>query len=369
MTNPTQPSFRNLPTSRFCQALVFVYGLLIAAAGTSTRALEVKKLELVRETKETLASFGVISVGDMIVTEEALYLAVHQDTAGRGHCILVLDKTGRFIRETGRGLGRGPGELEAPQEISIWGNEIMINDLFGISYYDLKGRYIRRFCPFTLEISTVYLEDKLYIAASNPNTTSLFEAYTPEGKFLFEFGRKFKSIDESLLKERNIYAVLLPFMGKLLTDGDILYYLNSTFGMAIAFNPDGTERMSADLSSCFGNVGNNIVEENERLWVKGELGKGSFSINLLFLDAYLAGSQIYLLHRPGTMMSSYLEGKPSGPRILALDKETLQPVDEYAAPVMSTIMAVEMNDSGPLFYFFETRPEESGRILIYKEKK
>lgn len=137
----------------------------------------------------------------------------------------------------------------------------------------------------------------------------------------------------------------------------------------MAFNPDGKERNSVNIASRFGDWSEKIVEANERFWVRGERGDQSLEINELFLDACLAGNRIYLLYQPGIAMKAYPEGKRSGPRVLALNKETLQPVDEYAAPTMSIIMAVEMNGSGPLFYFFETRPEESGRILIYKEEK
>jgi hypothetical protein len=343
--------------------------VLFMLAGAFARGVDVKKLVPVREFKESLAPFKIGSISDIVVTSSALFVAVHQDQDGYGHNILVFDKDGSFQHKIGSRLGRGPDELEAPQEIAISGNEIMVNDGVGISFYSLEGKFMRRFSPFTLEISCAYADGKFYMVAANPNTKTLFEAYSPEGKFLFDFGQKFVDIKESLLKKYFLYAVYCSFEGKLLTDGSALYFINSSFGRAFVFDLCGHERGSFDLLPLFGSLGAETADFMKRWWVTGEIGQGEIQTKQMFLDADLSGDRLYILYQPKISMDEALQGKRAGTEILVLDKESFEHVGSYAAPVTSRVMAVEKVENGPLFYFFLGESQETQSISVYRGER
>jgi hypothetical protein len=338
-------------------------------ACASSLSMDVKRLALVREFKESLSPFNTLGVSDILVTPKALYLAVHQEINGRGHSILAFDKSGHFLHQIGQRLGRGPDELEAPQEIAIWGNEIMVNDIVGISFYSIEGKFLRRFNPFTLEISCTYVADKFYMAAANPNTKTLFEAYSPEGKFLFDFGNKFMDIKEALLKKFSLYAVYFPFMGKLLTDGSALYFINSTLGRVFVFDLDGKQKAAFDISSCFGSLGAETADFMKRWWVTGEIGQGEIQMREMFIDAGLSENRIYILYQPKISMDEYLQGKRTGTEILVLDKESFKPVEAYVVPMNRRTMGVETIDNTPFFYFSVGETGETQCISVFRGER
>ena len=309
---------------------------------------------------------------DLEIMDENIYVVENHP----GFRVLTFTKNGEFQKIIGK-EGREPGGLAFATEISACDKEIAIKGDTTFSFFSTDGVYLRRFNAFVMVPSFIYVNDRLYFVAANPNRKYLIEVYTKEGKFLSEFGEKFIKLHSSHLQKRHPHmAEWFVYTGNLLTDGEYLYYLNSMFGKAMKFSLDGKKIADADISGIFGEKGKEVKQENERYWIKeGRSNEGlSSSVkSVLFNDAYLCGDKIYILLRWQIKYEEYAAGKEPQCIIKVLEKNSFELLDEYKIKKSEgeypNALSVEEKDSNPVFYFTMSVREKSNIVAEYRREK
>jgi len=228
--------------------------------------------------------------------------------------------------------GQGPGDLQYPNRISIWKDELAVKDALGFSFYFLNGKFINKFKTFSAMPIFVLIENKIYWLNIDPKDDHLIEIYSKDGRFINNLGKKFHKIDLSLFKEFNpFYIEQIIYDGNLLTDGSFLYYLNSGFGDVIKYNLNGEQILKKNLANVFGKRGTAVLDKNRKIYFHDGLkiskdGSREYPRNYIFKDAYISGRFVYLLsgdYTPGENSPN----KEISIKVLSLD--TLELSKEY----------------------------------------
>lgn len=285
-----------------------------------------------------------------------------------GFRLLAYKRTGEFRMAMGKS-GYKPEEFSSPMEMSIWGNEVFVKDNGGLSIYGVDGRFSRRVRPFIHIVSFVVVKDQIFILCGTPGQKKLIHVFSLTGKFLSGFGDEFATLDYSLYKSMSpIHAKGSVYHGKLLSDGKYIYYLNSSFGRALAFTLEGRKIADKNIVGVFGEYGRTVAEANTTLWLKEgiDLKKtgGRIPERELFRDAYLCGGRIYILSKYWTPGDRSYKDK-----IFILDKYSFALLEEDLIQkakddsVMS--LCVEEVQGNPVFYFTKARSEANTVIAVY----
>lgn len=311
------------------------------------------------------------SLPDLEIMDENIYVVENSP----GFRVLTFTKDGEFQKIIGK-KGGEPGGLAFAIEISTWDKEIVIKGDTTFSFFSTEGAYLRRFNAFVMVPCFVYVKDRLYLVAANPDREYLIEVYSKKGKFLSEFGAKFKKLHSShLQKYYPNRAEWLVYTGHLLTDGEYLYYLNSKFGKAMKFSLDGTKIADVDISGIFGERGKEVIRDNEKYWIKEGISKERLSSqgwSVIFDDAYLCGDKIYILQRQITH-EEYVTEKIPQCIIKVLDKNSFKLIDEYKIKKNESeyprALSVEENDNDLVFYFTMSVREKSNIVAEYRREK
>ncbi len=263
---------------------------------------------------------------DLAIEGDILYTVINFE-----HKILKLKLDGelRFDKLIGT-PGQGPGDLTQPQSLSIWNGKIAVKDNFGFSFFSLDGVFLNKFRVFTANRNFLYLNNKIYYINPLPDKPFLIEVYDTQGKKLYDFGTKFIDLNFNLFRGMSPFSVeSYVFYANLLSDGQLIYYLNQMFGRLIIFSLDGVLQKQIDLLPLFGGKGKKILRENEKMWIQEGLDlyvKSSFKPYYLFIDACLGGDKIYLFG------SEWTPGKKERDEyiiIKCLDKKSLLPCGDY----------------------------------------
>lgn len=309
-------------------------------------------------------------VPDLEITEDSIYIVENYS----GHRILAYTKDGKFRKIMGK-KGKELGELTLPGEMSIWNKEIVVSDQAGLTVFKTDGSYLRRFRPFVNIVSFVYVKDKIYIFTAVPDKESLIDVFTPEGKFIFEFGKELFKLDFSLFRGMSpIHAKGYVYRGKLLSDGEYLYYINTKFGKAIVFSLNGTKIAEYDITKFFGEEGEKIKQNNEKLWLKEgidlEKTRGRIQVHDMFIDAYLCENHIYLLTRK---IKRLQEGWKEEYRINVVDKNSFELEDVYKIKTEENeriiALAVEEKNKVPVFYFTIMVRDNPSIVAEYRRER
>ena len=310
------------------------------------------------------------AVPDLEITEDSIYIVENYS----GHRILAYTRDGKFKKIIGK-KGKEPGELTLPIYISIWNKEIAVMDNAVLTFFKTDGSYIKRFNPFVNDVSFVYIKDKIYIFTATPDKKSMIDVFSPEGEFLFDFGEGFFELDYSKYKHMSpIHAKGYVYRGKLLSDGEYLYYVNTKFGNALVFSLNGTKKAEYDITKLLGEEGEKIKQNNERLWLKEgidlEKKKGRIPIYDMFNDAYLCENHIYLLTR---ITKRLQEGWKDEYKINILDKNSFELEDVYniktADDERIIALAVEEKNNVLKFYFTMMLRDKPSIVAEYKREK
>jgi len=273
-----------------------------------------------------------------------------------GHRLLKFSKNGDLIKSMGK-MGKEPGELASPIEMSIWENKIAVKDNAGLTLFNVDGSFIRRFNPFVNIVSFVYTNNKIFILTATPDKESLIDVFSPEGKFLNEFGEGFLKLDYSKYKSMSpIHAKGKVYDGKLLSNGEYLYYLNSKFGNVLVFSMNGEKKREYNITSFFGEEGRQVVQNNKKLWLEEgidlEKTGGNIPSRILFIDACMSRDKIYLLRRTVITLE---EGYKIENDITVLDANSMQAIDIYkvkkSEDELALALFVEEYENEPVFHF------------------
>jgi hypothetical protein len=342
--------------------LVFVLCLVLFAANhllskNSTWLLKKSSFPIGGERQEK-ASYADIEVsqGKIFVVEN-----------NPNNRIFVHNKDGSLNRIIGK-KGRKPGEVRFLLELSIRDDEIAVIGDYVFSFFNREGEFLKRFHAFVSVVSFIYVNDKIFVVATNPYRDSLFEVFTPEGKFITEFGRKFKSLNMS--SKENWGREMFVYMGKLLTCGKYLYYLNSTFGKILKYTLDGKKLYDFNIIWLFGEEGKEYVEQNERYWIQGDRR----AIHRpLFNDAYLLRDKIYVLaYKPATI-EEVREKRKQRNVVKVLDNKSFRQIEEFRVNTGDREylrrFAVEEQDGEPVFYFVVTSEDKPKIVAEYRREK
>ena len=138
--------------------------------------------EAVRRAPAGIAvnSKGVIAVADI-----------------NGHCILVFDETGKFVRKLG-GQGDKDGQFKSPTEVAFLnGDEILVADECNHRIQQLNvqtGNFVKSFGKkgsgdgeFTFPVSVCITSDGRFIVVADFNNSRI-QVFTMDGEPVFEFG-------------------------------------------------------------------------------------------------------------------------------------------------------------------------------------
>jgi len=291
-----------------------------------------------------------------------------------GHRILSYSKDGKLLKTMGK-MGKEPGELAAPIEISLWKDEIAVKDNSGLSIFRTDGSFVRRVNPFVNIVSFVYIKDKIYLLTATPDKKSLIDVFTPEGEFLFDCGEGFFELDYSKYKHMSpIHAKGFVYEGKLLSDGENLYYLNASFGNVLVFSLKGEKIAEYNITSIFGEEGEQVAKSNTKLWLEEgidlEKTKRRIPTKEMFRDAFLYQDKIYVLTRKIIQLE---EGYKQENEIIVLDKKSFRLIDSFKVKKNDDegvlALAVVAKDNEPIFHFTMWIRDKACIYSVYRREK
>lgn len=157
--------------------------------------------------------------------------------------------------------GRGPGDLNGPSHLASFEDIIIVRDMENFSFFTKDGKFIKKFRTYSPQVPFAVANKTIYITNLIPENTNLIDAYDFNGKLINSFGQKDIKVKS---KKSNFYETLYFYDGELLTDGRFLYYFNNRFGTLVKYNLDGKIIQKKDLSGLYGDIGKNIVENNNK---------------------------------------------------------------------------------------------------------
>jgi len=279
----------------------------------------------------------------------------------------------KFVKTIGQ-RGKGPSDLFLPMELSLWNNTLAVKDEVGVSFFDKNGKFLEKFRLFSPRISFVYANDKIFMAAANPESDYLISMYNRKGKSLINFGKKFLDLKPIVNKRFNHFlAERYFFSGKLLSDGTFVYYLSSKFGKIIKYNTKGQVAMEGEFSSALGDKGKRIVSINNEMAKSGvKMDRdNAYPVYKLFHDAFFCKGKIYLLITNITDPKPDIDSlKERTSYIVVVDPNSLKPVKKYAFKLGKDervhSFAVTEKKKKPVF-FISMYTEEGTEIVAYNE--
>ncbi len=276
-----------------------------------------------------------------------------------------------FIRFIGN-KGQGPGELQRPFSASIDNDIISVVDQANVSFFDIEGNYINRFKKISKHIDSLFIDKLFFLLTTKPKTNYIIEVYTIEGKRIEVFGKKYLKLEYDIKKglptaiiENTIYD------GKLLTDGNFIYYINNRFGILQKYSFSGNLIIQKDLISIFGKNEKRKVDKNKILFLKNEyiLTKKNRSIKSydIFIDAKILNNKIYFL----LDQHNILNNTPIfSVEILSIDKDSLEIISKYktSLPKGEWIWNFEVRMEGDIPIFLVNIDSKEKGTGIYEFK-
>ena len=194
--------------------------------------------------------------------------------------------------------GQGPGDLMHPFTISIWDDEIVVKESGFFSFFGKNGEFRSKFRIFTENNSFVCEDNKIFWLNPIFKQNHLIEVYERDGKRINTIG--IKNIKADISKFKNpFYIEKLLYEGKLLSDGNLLYYINARFGNYFIFSMDGQIVSQGDISNKFGERGKIIKAYSNDVYIKQirkNDGNTGFPKSIIFEDAALYKDEIYFIN-------------------------------------------------------------------------
>lgn len=194
--------------------------------------------------------------------------------------------------------GKGPSDLYLPVEFSLWNGVLAIDDEEAISFFDTDGRFLGRFRFHSPGASILHVNDRVYIASPAVDSSDLVGIYDRKGKLLNSFCKKSLDLESDKHKRGNrFFSQRYFYEGKLLTDGERIYYINAIFGWLIEFTLEGKKVRESNVAEVAGELGKRVLKaSNDRLSEGIKIGRDrTYYKYTLFHDAFLFKKTIYIL--------------------------------------------------------------------------
>jgi len=286
-------------------------------------------------------------VSDMTLNGDNLIAVINVD-----HSVLMFStKEGiKFMKELG-GPGQGPGEFTRPMAATSFNQKIAIKDSQGLSIFNENGEFLKRYTKYFRGKNLIYQGNKVYHLNFNPENPHLINEISLEGDLLSEFGTKY-TLDPSKLKGANpVSASATVHKGKLIYDGEFIFYLNAVFGKLFKFTNEGKKLLERDLVDLVGESGKTAQKKNEDIWIKKGLeDRTFFPYWPLFIDAAYYEGRIYLLI---DLKAHGIKGL-DGWIIRSFNTTTLDFSDEYNIDIEEVrriySFVVKVVEGAPIFY-------------------
>jgi len=301
-------------------------------------------------------------VSDMTISGDNLIAVINMD-----HTVLMFSiKEGiKFIKKIGS-PGQGPGEFSQPMAATSFNQKIAIKDSQGLSIFSKDGKFLKRYTKYFRGKNLIYQGDKVFHLNFDPGNSHLVNVISLEGELLSEFGAKFV-LDPSKLKGANPFGALeTVHKGKLIYNGEYIFYLNAIFGKLFKFTPEGMELLKSDLVELVGQSGKTALKKNEDIWLKKSLeDRTRYPYWPLFIDAAYCGGKIYLL----IDLRAHGIRDLKGWIIRSFNSDTLDFLDEYKIDIEEVrriySFVVKVVESTPIFYL-SIDTDDSYVIAEYK---
>jgi len=198
-----------------------------------------------------------------------------------------------FNRQIGK-HGQGPGDLSLPSYLSISNKIVVVKDQIGFSFFSLDGEYISRFRYFGLSNPFVFNNKRIYKINSSIKESHLIDSFSMEGKVVKKIGKKYLKLDLS----NNRIKKNFPFFynGIIVNKKKFLIYINKNFGDILLFNIMGNLKKKRSTKEFLDKKGILRFNNNIKTIAKGIAVKNfRLTIKPLFRDAYIGGTNLYLL--------------------------------------------------------------------------
>jgi hypothetical protein len=301
-------------------------------------------------------------VSDMTIDGDKLIAVINMDHTA----LIFLIKDGiEFLKKLGS-PGQGPGEFNLPIAAATFNKTIAIRDSQGLSIFDDDGEFIKRYSKYFRGKNFIYLGEREYHLNYNPENPHLINVTSLEGELLDVFGTKFV-LDPAKLKGANpVNALATVHKGKLIYDGQSIFYLNSIFGKLFKFTPEGKELLESDLIKIVGKSGKTALKKNEDTWLrKGLESPGRYPYWPLFIDAAYSEGEIFLL----IDLRAYGTKDSEKWVVKSFNADTLDLSGEYNIDIEEVrriySFAVRVEEGNPIFYL-SIDTDESYVIAEYK---
>ena len=355
----------------FFYIFFFLFSFTISLIFSAEKIIQLNKINYYPKKKNDYFFYPLPDLHTNIENNKIYLYAVENF----GHKVLKfsIDKNLnlKLIKIIGR-PGQGPGDLNLPVSISIDKGEIAVKDNIAFSFFNIEGKFLRKFKTFSGKESFFYLNNKIYWLNFNPEEKHLVEIRSNEGKKLKTFGKKFISLDFSIFKGLSPFRVEdHVYEGNLLYHNGIILYVNRKFGDLIKFNIEGRELKRKNITGFFGNYGAKMRMKNNELWIERGLDlaktKRRIPIYNIFKDAYICKNKLYLISR--NWYPKLAEERVNKRVIIALDVNSLNFVKKYEFWMKKfdrivSFSIIEVNNK-PVF-FVQVRTEEGDYINVYK---
>ncbi len=281
------------------------------------------------------------------------------------HRVLVYTKKGNFDRFIGR-PGQGPGDLNLPVEISIYKDVIAVKDEIGFSFFQLNGKFLRKFRVFTPRVSFVWRKDKIFYANADVNSPYLIKVLSEKGRVLYTFGRKSRILPVYSPRETIKPFESVVFSGKLLADRRYLFYVNYAFARLTKISFNGEILSQVNFYHILFPEQKKWLRENKDRVISGKIRENQWIlIRFLFQDSYMDDGKIYVMEKP------IKKDKMKIVKIITVNSvelkvETIYKI-ELTGDEQILAFAVCKENKKPEFYI-AMRSEEGNVIARYKEK-
>ncbi len=301
-------------------------------------------------------------VSDLTLNGDNLIAVINFD-----HSVLMfsVEEGIKFIKNLGR-PGQGPGEFSRPMAATFFDQKIAIKDSQGLSIFNENGEFFKRYSYYFRGKNFIYLGNRVYHLNFDPGNPHLINEISLKGDLLSEFGVKFV-VDPSKLKGANpASASSTVNKGKLIYDGEFIFYLSQIFGKLSKFTNEGKILLEKDLVELVGKSGKRAVKKNEDIWIKkGLKDRITFPYWPLFIDAVYCEQKIYLLIDLKAHGIKGLEGC----FIRSFNTDTLDFSDEYKIDIDEVrriyCFDVKIVEGIPIFYL-SIDTDDSYVIAEYK---
>jgi hypothetical protein len=130
--------------------------------------------------------------------------------------------------------GRGPGDLYSPESIICSGNNIIVDDMSGYSFFNTDGKYLHRFRKFLPYMT--FTADSKFVYTYLPRAKDVITIFDHRGNKIRSFGERYK-----ILKPKKMsYGMFVKiYRAKIIITKKYIYLLYYAPGLIVQYDKKG----------------------------------------------------------------------------------------------------------------------------------